>query len=113
MSSPVVLADRNFNSSIVVMNCFVLIQGTRFGTKAELDASEVMILMNKHFGTINLKCRALDWVASCAALATDVVYQVTGGLVSSRTFVAGLLVLCPCFAYRPANILYHSQPRCT
>jgi hypothetical protein len=37
ISSPVVLADRTFNSTIVIMNWAVLIQGTRFGTKAELE----------------------------------------------------------------------------
>jgi hypothetical protein len=88
-----VLADRNFNSTIVITNLAVLIQGTRFGTKAELEASEVMILMHKHFGNIDLKSRELDWVASGVAWATDVVYQVTGSLVSSRTCVAVLLVL--------------------
>jgi hypothetical protein len=82
ISSPVVLADRNFNSTIVIMNWVVLIQGTRFGTKAELEGSEVMVLMNKHFENIKLKCRELDWVASGVAWATDVVYQVTGSLVS-------------------------------
>ncbi|KIM73614.1 Glucooligosaccharide oxidase [Piloderma croceum F 1598] len=80
ISSPVVLADRTFNSTIVIMNWAVLIQGTRFGTKAELEESEVMVLMNKHFENIDLKCRELDWVASGVAWETDVVYQVTGSL---------------------------------
>jgi hypothetical protein len=100
ISSPVVLADRNFNSTIVIMNWTVLIQGTRFGPKAELEGSEVMILMNKHFGNIDLKCRELDWVASGVAWATDVVYQATGSLVSLHTrlavwsFMAMSCVLC-------------------
>ena len=84
LSSPVVLADRDFNSTIVVMNRLVLIQGTRFGTQAELEASEVVILMKKCFGDVDLKCRELDWAASVVAWATDVVYQVTGSVVSSR-----------------------------
>jgi hypothetical protein len=41
-----------------------------------------MVLINKHFKNIDLKCRELDWVASGVAWATDVVYQVTGSLVS-------------------------------
>ena len=88
LSSPVVLADRDFNSTIVVMNRLVLIQGTRFGTQAELEASEVVILMKKCFGDVDLKCRELDWAASVVAWATDVVYQVTGSVVSRRARVA-------------------------
>ena len=113
MSSPVVLADRSFNSTIVILNSVVLIQGTRFGTQAELEASEVMILMNQHFGNIDLKSRTLDWAASVVAWATDVVYQVTGSLVSSRTCIS---VLPICFAivrlryYITANPDVHEEP---
>jgi hypothetical protein len=97
--SPVVLADRGFNSTVVIMNWALLIQGTRFGTKAELEASEVMILMNNHFGNIDVKSRELDWAASGVAWATDVVYQITGSVVSLRTCVAVLFVLWLCFVY--------------
>jgi hypothetical protein len=95
-----VLADRWFNSTIVIMNWMILIQGTRFGTKAELEASEVMILMNKHFGNIDITFKELDWLASVVAWGTDVVYQITGSLVSPRTV---LPILCPCFAYCAAG----------
>jgi len=80
ISSPIVLTDRTFNSTVVIMNWTLLIQGTRFGTKADLEASEVMILMNKHFRDIDVKCRELDWAASIVAWATDVVYQITGSV---------------------------------
>jgi len=80
ISSPAVLADRMFNSSVTIMNWALLVQGSRFGTKAELEASEVIIQMNKQFGNIDFKFRELDWAASGVAWATDVVYTITGGL---------------------------------
>jgi len=80
ISSPVVLADRGFNSTVVIINWVLLIQGSRFGTKAELETSDVMILMNTHFGNIDVKFRELDWAASTVAWATDVVYQITGSV---------------------------------
>jgi hypothetical protein len=95
-----VLADRWFNSTIVIMDWMVLIQGTRFGTKAELEASEVMILMNKHFRDIDITFKELDWLASVVTWDTDVVYQITGSLVSPCTV---LPILCPCFVYCAAG----------
>ena len=118
MSSPVVLADRSFNSTIVILNSAVLIQGTRFGTQADLEASEVMILMNQHFENIDLKCRVLDWAASVVAWATDVVYQVTGSLVSSRTcililpFYGYILRIVRLRYYIIANPDVHEEPLC-
>jgi hypothetical protein len=103
ISSPVVLADRGFNSTVVIINWVLLIQGSRFGTKAELETSEMMILMNTHFGNINVKFRELDWAASTVAWATDVVYQITGSVVSTRTCVAIFPVLWACFAYCAAG----------
>jgi hypothetical protein len=83
ISSPIVLADRNFESTITIMNNMFLVQGHRFGSKEELEASEVVILMNKHFGPIDLKSRELEWVADAVAWATDFAYTVSGMVVST------------------------------
>jgi hypothetical protein len=87
VSSPVVLADRKFDSTITIMNNLFLVQGSRFGSKAELEASEVAILMNNHFGPINLKSRELEWVADGLAWATDLAYTVSGMVVSTYAHV--------------------------
>jgi hypothetical protein len=112
VSSPVVLADRYFNSTVIIMNWALLIQGTRFGTKEELEASEVMVLVNKHFGNVDLKSRELDWAASGVAWMTDVVYTITGGVVSSwLNFACSMYLLyCGWLRYFVASSDVHQEP---
>lgn len=117
ISSPIVAADRAFNSSVIIMNWALLVQGSRIGTKAELEASEVMIYMNKHFENIDLKSHELDWAASGVAWATDILYTITGGLVSAASYLAGFawhLFIITRFGFEmDTDVLNCSRPRCT
>jgi hypothetical protein len=74
-----VLSDRAFNSVITVTNSAVIVQGTRLGTSAELQASEAYIHL-KRLG--NLEIRQLGWLASLLASAEDDLTKIGGGIVS-------------------------------
>jgi len=56
----------------------VLIQGTRFGTVAELKASEAFVHLSKLGETIDIK--ELHWLASVAASAEEALAKVGGGI---------------------------------
>jgi len=74
------MTDRAFNSVITITPKAVLIQGTRFGTKAELEASAVYIHLKKL--SAKLEISELDWLASILAWATDEAENFAGGVVS-------------------------------
>jgi hypothetical protein len=78
-----VLSDRAFNSVITVINSAVVVQGTRLGTSAELQASEAYIHL-KHLG--NLEIKELEWLASVLASAEDDLEKIGGGIVSYFLF---------------------------
>jgi len=65
---------------ITVTPLFVLIQGTRFGTKDELQASEAYVHL-KRLG-VELHIEQLDWLASVLSSAQEALEKVGGGVVS-------------------------------
>ena len=79
ISTPAVLSDRAFNSVITVTKSVVLVQGSRFGTKDELQASEAFIHLQS-LG-VNLQITQLEWLASIAAAAQTDLEKVGGGIV--------------------------------
>lgn len=64
-------------------------QGTRYGTRAELEASEAHILLRHLFESklVDIKIRELDWLASIIHWATDELNTISGGIVSAKSVV--------------------------
>ncbi len=81
VSSPAVANDRAFNSIITIANGAVLMQGSRFGTKDELERSEAIILLKNTFLDVDVKIWELDWLASTVYWASDMINTIAGGLV--------------------------------
>ncbi|KDQ51202.1 hypothetical protein JAAARDRAFT_163805 [Jaapia argillacea MUCL 33604] len=79
VSSPVVVNDRQFNSIVNILKGGILVQGTRFGTQAELEASDAHIEMCKLF-KVDVDIKQLDWLASILFWATNEVYTISGGV---------------------------------
>jgi hypothetical protein len=77
ISTPAVLNDRAFNSVISVTGSTVLVQGTRFGTQAELEASAAYIYLNQ----FNMTITELDWLASIVSWASNGVETFLGSIV--------------------------------
>lgn len=67
----------------------LLVQGTRYGTRAELEASEAHILLRDHFQLkiVDIKIQELDWLASIIHWATDEINTLSGGVVSVNATV--------------------------
>jgi hypothetical protein len=86
-----VLADRAFNSVITVTRAAVLIQGTRFGTRGELEESEIYVHL-RELG-VEAQISELDWLASLIHWATDEVYIITGGIVRHPVFFSRFWLL--------------------
>ncbi|KIJ46864.1 Glucooligosaccharide oxidase [Sphaerobolus stellatus SS14] len=79
LSSPTVLNDRAFNSVINITNTVILIQGSRIGSKAELEASQVSIKMKQLFN-VNIQARELDWLGSVINWVTETIQSMAGSL---------------------------------
>jgi hypothetical protein len=88
VSSPAVLADRAFNSVITITKSFVLVNGTRYGTRGELEKSEVHAVMKGL--DVEIKCWELDWLASLVHWAQDELNTISGGVVRDTWFFFGL-----------------------
>jgi hypothetical protein len=71
--------NRAFNSVIAVTNSVIVVQGTRVGTSAELQASEAYIHL-KHLGSPEIK--QVEWLANVLASAEDDLEKISGGIVS-------------------------------
>ncbi|KIJ35610.1 Glucooligosaccharide oxidase [Sphaerobolus stellatus SS14] len=79
VSSPEVLNDRAFNSVINIASNIVFIQGSRMGSAAELQASEVAVRMKGEF-EVDLVTTELDWLASILNWATGAIDSLAGAL---------------------------------
>jgi FAD/FMN-containing dehydrogenase len=82
ISTPAVLNDRAYNSLVSVTGSGLLVQGTRYGSRAELEASEAHILLRSHFEfkPVDIKIWELDWLASIVHWASDEINTISGGL---------------------------------
>jgi len=82
IQAPAVLDDRAFNSLISVTKAGLLVQGTRYGTRAELEASQAHILLRDlfEFKLVDIKIKELDWLASIIHWATDEINTISGGI---------------------------------
>jgi hypothetical protein len=65
---------------ITVTRSAVLIQGSRIGTKKELEASSAYVHL-KEFD-VKFDVKELDWLASTLASAQEMLEKVGGGIVS-------------------------------
>jgi hypothetical protein len=94
ISAPAVLEDRAFNSLISVTKAGLLVQGTRYGTRAELEASQAHILLRDlfEFKLVDIKIKELDWLASIIHWATDEINTISGGIVSPSSTVGYFLL---------------------
>ncbi|GJJ10291.1 hypothetical protein Clacol_004517 [Clathrus columnatus] len=63
ISSPAVANDCSFNSIINITSNIILIQGSKLGEKAELEASEIYISLKKIFA-VDITTHKLDWLAT-------------------------------------------------
>ncbi|KIJ25606.1 Glucooligosaccharide oxidase [Sphaerobolus stellatus SS14] len=79
VSSPEVMNDRSFNSIINIASNIVFVQGSRMGSAAELQASEVSIRMKEIFD-VDISTKELDWLASILDWATNAIDSIAGGL---------------------------------
>lgn len=80
VSSPEVANDRAFNSLINITGNIILVQGSRLGTRKELEASEIFVSLNKTF-KIDIKTHELDWMSSIVNWAVNAGETLAGALV--------------------------------
>ncbi|GJJ10290.1 hypothetical protein Clacol_004516 [Clathrus columnatus] len=79
VSSTAVANDRSFNSIINITSSFILVQGSRLGSKAELEASEIFISIKKAFA-VDIKTHELDWLGSLFSWATTTLENLAGAI---------------------------------
>lgn len=73
--------DRYFNSLVTIKKGSILIQGSRIGSRQDLDKSGIHVHLGEGANAKTIDIRVFDWVASVQKWAVDAVNDLGSSIV--------------------------------